>query len=75
MSYSNLVKSCIDLSIELQATKIVNLYCKFWNTDPSQYKLYHLDCIYYYLIWAQKNNKLDIFDYNEKSLFHTLFIV
>lgn len=75
MQYSTVVKECVELAIKNQAGKVVNKYCDFWNTDPSKYKLTHLDTLYHYLIWAHKKKTVDIFDYNPSSLFHTLFLI
>jgi hypothetical protein len=77
MSQHDLViLDCVNLAIEKKACQIINEYVAYWNNEKTidDYSIHHLDCMYYYLLYAHKNRTLNIFDYN-KSIYSILFLV
>ena len=59
-----ILKECIEKAVDYRCTKIVNEYINFYNSKIEDYELSHLDCIYYYLMYAHKTKSIDIFNYN-----------
>ena len=65
--------NCLDDHLSNQATNVVNGYIDFWNCKTEQFPLKQLDTMYYYLIWAHKNNVHDIFNHTD-HLYYILFL-
>lgn len=60
--------------IDDRATDIVNGYIKYWGTDESNYKLSHLDKLYYYLIYLHNSGKKNIFEAGEEIYVNLIMI-
>ena len=69
-----ILKECIEKAVGYRCTKIVNEYINFYNSKIEDYELSHLDCIYYYLMYAHKTKSIDIFNYND-TIYSDLFLV
>ena len=70
----SIVKECIEKAVDFRCTKIVNEYIEFYNTKLEDYDIRHLDCIYYYLLYAHRKKTIDVFKY-DKSIYSVLFLV
>ena len=69
------IKDTVEIAVKNQAGVVVNEYIKYYNCKVEQFDIKHLDLMWLYVIHLHNSGEVDIFCYNDKSLFTILFLV